>query len=299
VAQAHLGSIKMTVDTTDAVVGYDDYYPYGMQMSGRGFSSSADQRYKPACRQAGLLGRNLPSAGKLDATTGLDYFGARYYDSWRGQWIQVDPKASKYPSWSTYNYCLCSPIHLLDPNGMQVWAPAVEEEVMESIESYTPKIVEALTAVVVLVYESVPNHVVLTNDITNGYPGGAFSPPMALPKMESGENTEPQNNGSKAPDANEGDSPQHGKADHDAAVNKEVKRMQDAGHKDIRKNQAQVNAKGEKVGNNRPDVQGTNTKTGKREIVEIDRTQKKADKHNKVIKKNDPDAEIINIIIDK
>jgi hypothetical protein len=49
-----LGSVKMTVDTTGTVVGYDDYYPYGMQMSGRSYTSSADQRYKPACRQAGL-----------------------------------------------------------------------------------------------------------------------------------------------------------------------------------------------------------------------------------------------------
>ena len=29
----HLGSIRMTVDGTGTVVGYDDYYPYGLTMS--------------------------------------------------------------------------------------------------------------------------------------------------------------------------------------------------------------------------------------------------------------------------
>ena len=42
----HLGTIKMTVDAPANVVSYDDYYPYGMQMPTRSFSSSTeDTRY--------------------------------------------------------------------------------------------------------------------------------------------------------------------------------------------------------------------------------------------------------------
>ncbi len=31
----HLGSIRTTVNESGAVVGYDDYYPYGLIMPGR------------------------------------------------------------------------------------------------------------------------------------------------------------------------------------------------------------------------------------------------------------------------
>lgn len=55
-----------------------------------------------------------------DKETGLDYFGARYYDSDLGIWHSVDPMADKYPGWSTYNYCLGNPVGYTDPNGMRV-----------------------------------------------------------------------------------------------------------------------------------------------------------------------------------
>jgi RHS repeat-associated protein len=100
----HLGSIKVTVNTAGAVVGYDDYYPYGMVMTGRSSTSSADGRYK-------FTGK------ERDASTGLDYFGARYYDSWNGRWDQVDPHADIYSSWSVYNYALCNSIITIDPVG--------------------------------------------------------------------------------------------------------------------------------------------------------------------------------------
>ena len=87
----HLGSVRMTVDGTGTVVGYDDYYPYGMTMPGRSqVPSLADARFK-------FTGK------ERDAEENLDYFGARNYDSWRGQWAQVDPLTEKYPSLSPFN----------------------------------------------------------------------------------------------------------------------------------------------------------------------------------------------------
>ncbi len=94
----------MTVDVSGNVVGYDDYYPYGKQMNGRGYTSSADQRYKFTEKE-------------LDASDGLYYFGKRYYDSFRGQWLQVDPMEYKYPSWGSYNYCVDNPGRIIDPDG--------------------------------------------------------------------------------------------------------------------------------------------------------------------------------------
>jgi len=43
----HLGSVRMMVDAGGNVVGYDDYYPYGMTMTGRSkVPSTEDSRYK-------------------------------------------------------------------------------------------------------------------------------------------------------------------------------------------------------------------------------------------------------------
>ena len=94
----------MTVDASGNPAGWDDYYPYGMQMTGRSYTSSADQRYK-------FTGK------ERDASTGLDYFGARYYDSFRGQSLEVDPLYSKYPGTSPYDYVLSNPVRLVDPDG--------------------------------------------------------------------------------------------------------------------------------------------------------------------------------------
>jgi len=59
-------------------------------------------------------------AGNVRRGMGYSYFGARYYDPELSIWLSVDPKASKYPSWSPYNYCLNNPIKLIDPDGRDV-----------------------------------------------------------------------------------------------------------------------------------------------------------------------------------
>jgi RHS repeat-associated protein len=74
----HLGSVRMTTDNDEDLVGYDDFYPYCLQMTGRSNTSQGDARYQ-------FTGK------ELDATDGLYYFGKRYYDPWNGRWDQVDP----------------------------------------------------------------------------------------------------------------------------------------------------------------------------------------------------------------
>ena len=97
----------MTVDVSGNPVGWEDYYPYGMQMTGRSYTSSADQRYKF-------------SGKERDASTGLDYFGARYYESISGRWLSVDPMEDKYPGWSSYNYVMDNPVAFYDEHGDSV-----------------------------------------------------------------------------------------------------------------------------------------------------------------------------------
>ena len=52
-----------------------------------------------------------------DVETGLDYFGARYYESWSARWLSVDPLANKYPGWSPYGYVEDNPVAIVDPHG--------------------------------------------------------------------------------------------------------------------------------------------------------------------------------------
>lgn len=66
--------------------------------------------------------------------------------------------------------------------------------------------------------------------------------------------------------------------------------MRDKGYTDIRKDQTQVDANGNRVGDNRPDAQGTNPETGQREHVEVDRNPASGQKHQEDIQRNDPSA---------
>ena len=59
------------------------------------------------------------------ATTGLDYFGARYYGSAQGRFSSSDPllssgKSLQPQSWNRYSYCLNDPLKYVDPNGL-IW----------------------------------------------------------------------------------------------------------------------------------------------------------------------------------
>ena len=98
----HLGSIKVIVDESGSVSEYNDYDPFGLELTGR---SNSEERYK-------FTGK------ERDTETSYDYFGARYYDSRIGRWLQVDPLAEKYTGWSTYNYTMNNPLKFIDPNGM-------------------------------------------------------------------------------------------------------------------------------------------------------------------------------------
>ncbi|MBL0293970.1 MAG: RHS repeat-associated core domain-containing protein [Saprospiraceae bacterium] len=58
-----------------------------------------------------------------DDLTGLQYFGARYYDSRISIWYGVDPKAEKYPSLSPYCFVANNPIRYIDPDGREIVDP--------------------------------------------------------------------------------------------------------------------------------------------------------------------------------
>jgi RHS repeat-associated protein len=114
-----LGSVRVTVDEQGNSVGWDDYYPFGLQMPGRTQNASNPND------DAKFTGYELEqdcetdSTGDCinDVTLGLYHAGARMYDPFSGRFLSIDPYAAQFPDWSPYNYAMNNPINMIDPDG--------------------------------------------------------------------------------------------------------------------------------------------------------------------------------------
>jgi len=107
----HLGNTRISFMPISKAVGQPlqvlvnnaiDYYPYGKVLR--------EYRY-------GDEAKYMTTQHERDQETGLDYRGARYYDSDIARFLSVDPWAKKYTAWSTYNYVMGNPVMLVDPTG--------------------------------------------------------------------------------------------------------------------------------------------------------------------------------------
>ena len=75
-----LGSVSVELDEDAALVSYEAFYPYG----GTAIIAGQD----PAQVAAKAL---RYSSKPCDDSTGFYYYGARYYLSWQGRWLNPDP----------------------------------------------------------------------------------------------------------------------------------------------------------------------------------------------------------------
>jgi RHS repeat-associated protein len=106
----HLGNTRITytpVDEKDNLKKSNldnviDYYPYGKIL--REYRFGSQEKY-------------LTTQHERDEESGLDYRGARYYDSDVARFLSLDPLANKFPEWSAYNYVFGNPIRFIDPSG--------------------------------------------------------------------------------------------------------------------------------------------------------------------------------------
>ncbi len=122
----HLGNVLVTVNdiktpvyTTTApitfthfkanVITASDYYPFGMAMPGRTFTSD---KYRYGFNGKEKDNEVSGSGNNLD-------FGARIYDARLGKWLSVDPLAGKMPGYSSYCYTFNNPINLVDDDGRE------------------------------------------------------------------------------------------------------------------------------------------------------------------------------------
>ena len=99
----HLGSTAWVTDTAGAGVQHFRYLPFGEPLYSK---------------KTGTFSSRYTFSGKeRDAESGLNYFGARYYNSTLSIWLSVDPMVDKYPNLSPYTYCADNPVRIFDPNG--------------------------------------------------------------------------------------------------------------------------------------------------------------------------------------
>ena len=99
----HLDSTSYITDDKANITQYDAYLPYGELLVDE-HSSSEDLPYKFNGKQ-------------FDEETGMNYYGARYYEPRLSLWMSVDRFAEKYPATSGYNYAINNPVQYIDING--------------------------------------------------------------------------------------------------------------------------------------------------------------------------------------
>jgi RHS repeat-associated protein len=78
-----------------------DYFPYGKIL--REFIKTPE--------------KYVTTGHERDTEIGLDYRGARFYDSDVARFLSLDPLAAQFPEWSDYNYVLGNPMMFIDPDG--------------------------------------------------------------------------------------------------------------------------------------------------------------------------------------
>jgi RHS repeat-associated protein len=115
----HLGNVlsvitdnigKSTADTVWASVeSSSDYYPFGMAMAGRSYSSSS-YRY-------GFNGKEKDDKGELGETS-YDY-GFRIYNPRIAKFLSVDPLSKDYPWYTPYQFAGNTPIQAIDLDGLE------------------------------------------------------------------------------------------------------------------------------------------------------------------------------------
>ncbi|MFB7450729.1 SpvB/TcaC N-terminal domain-containing protein [Streptomyces sp. NPDC056194] len=104
----HQESVCVELDEHGALVGHEEYHPYGTTafQTGRTAAETGLKRYRHTGKER-------------DDETGLSYFGARYYAPWLGRWTSCDP-AGLADGPCRYAYARCGPVRYRDPDGRLV-----------------------------------------------------------------------------------------------------------------------------------------------------------------------------------
>lgn len=100
-----LGSSALEVDAGARIISYEEYFPYG----GTAFIGGTD------LREVSL--KEYRYCGKVrDDSTGLYYYGARYYAPWLGRWLTPDP-IGPGDGVNLFAFVAGNPLRYEDPRG--------------------------------------------------------------------------------------------------------------------------------------------------------------------------------------
>lgn len=102
----HLGSSTLELDHEARLISHEGYYPFG-GTAWWAARSVIEAKYKV-----------VRYSGKEMDTTGLYYYGLRYYAPWLQRWINPDP-ANQADGLNPYLMVMNNPITLIDPNGAE------------------------------------------------------------------------------------------------------------------------------------------------------------------------------------
>lgn len=102
----HLGSAAMEVNTNAQLISYEEYFPYGgtAMIVGRNEREVKRKEYRY-------------SGKERDDSTGLYYYGARYYAPWMCRWLKPDP-AGTVDGLNLYAFVGGNPIKFVDHTGL-------------------------------------------------------------------------------------------------------------------------------------------------------------------------------------
>ena len=291
----HLGNNREVVNAGGTVRQVTNYYPFGTPYADTEAVMNANmQPYKY-------------NGKELDRMHGLDTYdyGARQYDPVLGRWDRMDPMCEKYYDVSPYVYCENNPVNIIDPDGRSGWKVLLKAgyKIGKSVAKHG---VKSLTQTAT--YASAFNDIVedgktvFKSDAStvNRIEAVASLLSEALPiSIRDGKSIgKTFKKIYRKIRANQGNSKPHGGKVHNNAIDNYIKDQKQSGNTDIRKNQCQVDAEGNKIGNNRPDVQ-FNDENGYHHNVEFDNDPKKSAKHKETIERNDPNSINDYIIISK
>ncbi len=105
-----------------------DLAPFGMQLVGRGYSSSK-YRY-------GFNGKEKDDEVKGE---GKQYdYGFRIYDPRIGRFLSVDPLAKEYPWYTPYQFAGNKPVQCIDLDGAEESVPYMQNAAFERIQASSP-----------------------------------------------------------------------------------------------------------------------------------------------------------------
>lgn len=294
----YLGSVRLVRNGDGDVEEVNSYYPSGALLVN---PIPDTQPYKYSGKErVGELG-----LGWYD-------FGARHYNPVLFCWHSADALSETNAGTSPYSFCLNNPVNYVDPDGNWVETAWDLFNIGLGVKSFVQNVkagnywsaaadaggvvVDVAAAVLPLVPGGVGalragmKAADAAHDAVDAVRAADKAGDALKTVARADDAVDAAKVVRKGPDANKGVAKPHGAVDHNDIIDAKVKELLSTkGVTGIRKNQVQVDAKGNRVGNNRPDLQWD--KDGVHYTFEVDRNMRNSNRHRDVITGQDPQAE--------